>query len=552
MPERSEDPTRETREERPSGRDPEWVAAVAALQTAANLFGAIDVERLQDLDEEELAGLEKELRASAHFFEELFAARGEGKPTVPPTSSLSTFSPVRLKKVPRTLAAGLSSDLSGVTRDVEQLSSFHALGLYFKAVDSVRFLSWARRKLTGLPDQAGPRPASGAMPVFVPPARPAPAAAKPAPPGPPALQRPPVAEPRPAQPRTSSSASMLAAAALPPEARLTPPPAAVPAQETAREPARAGIDLSVYEIRPDEAGGRVTAGPVTVWYASYKATPSALRPANQAATLAQPVKGGVAFALAEGLSSSLGARTAAAIAVRSFCQLAMAAVAAGGDGARAVRDGIGGTHQRLDLLSHALVASGAGSAALTLIRGSLPADNALKILAHTLAPDGRLKHVGPALTVTFTGGVLAPNPVTGAPELWLGRVGGGRAEWRRMGAGQPLIGPGPTPPHPAVLGPGPTGEAGLAALEVKGPYEVRLGDIVVLAGEELMRGGERTAWERLQEAEPRFETRGGGDDRARRLLERVARRTHASLGAGKVADEDLALVLLSFDATPAA
>jgi len=346
---------------------------------------------------------------------------------------------------------------------------------------------------------------------------------------------------------------MLAAAALPPEARVpTPPPAAVSAPQEPPEPARAGIDLSVYEIRPDEAGGRATAGPVTVWYASYKAMPSALRPQNQAATLAQPVKGGVAFALAEGLSSSLGARTAAAIAVRSFCQLAMAAVAAGGDGARAVRDGIGGTQQRLDLLSHALIASGAGSAALTLIRGSLPADNALKILAHTLAPDGRLKHVGPALTVTFTGGVLAPNPVTGAPELWLGRVGGGRAEWRRMGAGQPLIGPGPTPPQPAVLGPGPTGEAGLASLEVRGPYEVRLGDIVVLAGEELMRGGERTAWERLQEAEPRFETRGGGDDRARRLLERVVRRNHASLGAGKVADEDLALVLMSFDATPAA
>ena len=180
----------------------------------------------------------------------------------------------------------------------------------------------------------------------------------------------------PAPARRSPPPSRLTPSARRLRGRAPPGPRAEP-RPAAPVPDGPGPDLSAYDIRLDEAGERVEAEGGWVWFATAPG-PVAGRE-GLAASFAVPFPGGVALAVADGAESSLGARLAAVVAVRTFCRAAGASPASA-VAAAATAQG------HLERLLSALLAAGDASPALARVRGDVPPGNARRILSHARKP----------------------------------------------------------------------------------------------------------------------------------------------------------------------
>ncbi len=282
--------------------------------------------------------------------------------------------------------------------------------------------------------------------------------------------------------------------------QVSPPPA----------PAGPGPDLSAYDLRIDEAGERIEAPGVSAWFASAPG-PRAAGP-GLGASFAVTFPGGIALAVADGAEASLGARLSAVVAVRAFCR---AAAVSPSSPEAAVRTAQG----HLDLLLSALLAAGDETDAFTRVRGTLPAGNARRILAHTRQPEEALRRVPPALGTGLVGAVATA--AEGGLRVSVVRLGPGSAEARISRRVTPLLGGAPAGPTP-FLAPGARGAEDVSLVEAAGPVSLAPGDALLLGTPALAKGA-AGAWVALSTLWAPFPDGLSSGDTARDLLRRAER-----------------------------
>lgn len=398
------------------------------LGEVSGWVGGLDLAKADLVPPETLAGLRDGLVRALEFLHELFAFRGEPPPAPEPGVAFGSLGPSLKRTLPQRLAAQLEDELNliGGTR-LEDLSQFAALGLFARITDLLRFVSWLEEERSARARAAAPPSVATARNR-----RHRPAATPPSAPG---------------------------------AAPIAPP-----------SPTGAGPDLSSYDIRIDETGERLDACRAAVWFAAAPGPRAAGE--GLAAAFAVPFPGGAALAVAEGVESSLGARLAAVVAVRTFCR-ALAASPGGADGGLRTAQG------HLDMLLSALLSAADASPAFAKVRGAVPPANARRILAHTRAPEEALRRVPPALSAGLVGAIVLEGE--GGLSARLLRLGPLLAEVRSGGRTVPLFGGGGVAPPP-VLSPGPLGVAALARMETSDAVRLAPGDALLLATAAVAKG----------------------------------------------------------------
>ncbi len=290
--------------------------------------------------------------------------------------------------------------------------------------------------------------------------------------------------------------------------RTAPPRAPVP--HAPPVPTGPGPDLSAYGIRIDEAGERIEAGGATVWFAAAPgpfATGEGL-----AASFGVTFPGGVAFAVAEGDEASLGARLASVVAVRAFCRAASANPAVPGSAVRTAQN-------HLDLLLSALLSAGNATEAFSRVRGSIPPENARRILSHTRHPEAALRRVTPALSTSLLGAVAVLSG--GAFRVSVVRLGPGLADARISGRLTPILG-GSSGESAPLLGPGVRGAEDVERTDSTQSFSLSPGDALLLGTPALARGA-TGAWNGLSTLWPPFPEGLSSGETARDLLRRAER-----------------------------
>lgn len=434
------------------------------LENVASYIGGLDLAKAREVPAEALSDLHGGLLWSLGFLRELSALRGEPPPSPEPGVAFGTLGPSLKRTLPQRLAAQLADELNALPgRRLEDVSQFTAFGLVARVTDLLRFVAYFQaERIAAIRRTAPPTLLSTRRP------RPLPAEDAPAAPAPPAT--------------------------------AAPPPA----------PAGPGPDLSAYGIRIDEAGERVDAGRATVWFASA-AGPGAVGE-GRAASFAAGFPGGIAFAVAEGAESSLGARLASVVAVRAFCR---AAALNPSTPEAAVRT----AQHHLDMLLSALLSAGDATEAFTMVRGGIPPANARRILMHTKVPEEALRRVSPALTTSLVGAVAV---LSGSEfRVSVVRLGPGVVEARVSGRVAPLLGghKGGTAP---LLGPGARGAEDVCRTDSVVPVSLSPGGALLLGTPALAKGA-TSAWAGLSTLWPPFPEGFTSGETARELLCRAER-----------------------------
>ena len=484
------------------------------LEDVAGWIGALELSRAGQVPDETIRGLREALLRADSFLLELFALRRESPPSPDPGIPFASLGPSLRKTLPQRLAAQLADELNTVTgRRLEDVSQFTALGLYARISDLVRFVDFLEgqraeaAKLFAPPTVVSER--TGGARRRAPKSAPSAASEKPAPPPPEAVPAPPAPKAVAASPAPARRETAGAAAAPPaPPARTRPSTASV--RRSAPVPTGPGPDLSAYDIRIDEAGERVDTSAGRIWFA---ATPGpGVAGEGRAAAFAVSLPGGVAFAVAEGGESSLGARLAAVVAVRAFCRAAALSPSAP---ASAVQTAQG----HLDMLLSALLGAGDASAALAKVRGEATPANARRILAHTRRPEEALRRVPPALAAGLVGGVATET--SGGTRVSLVRLGAASAELRTAGRVVSLLGA-PRGAGVPFLAPGARGLEELGRLETAPPVTLAPGDALLLATPAVAKSSPG-AWSALASLGAAFPDGLSAGESARELLRKAER-----------------------------
>lgn len=476
------------------------------LGDVSGWIGGLDLAKARELPAEDLSNLRDGLLRSLGYLHELFALRGEPPPSPEPGIAYGALGPSLKRTLPQRLAAQLADELNGIPgHRLEDVTQFAALGLFARITDLLRFVGFLEEERVAAVRRAAPATVISTRRAKTADAKTGSHARRPA--VAPAAAKPETKREAPAEPSAPKPAPKTAAAppAAPPPSR---PPA--PAPPPVAAPGGTGPDLSSYDIRIDEAGERVDADGAAVWFASGAGP----RPAGEglAASFAVSFPGGVAFAMADGAESSLGARLAAAVAVRAFCRAAAVSPTVPETAVRT-------TQSHLDMLLSALLAAGDTSPALAKVRGNVSAANARRILAHTRQPEEALRRVAPALSTSLVGAVALASK--GGLRVTIVRVGPGSAEHRASGRVSALFGA-PQPGHATFLGPGARGAAELGRIEAAPPLTLAPGDAVLLGTSALAKGS-TGAWAALAELWPPFPEGFSTGETARDLLRRAER-----------------------------
>ncbi len=171
---------------------------------------------------------------------------------------------------------------------------------------------------------------------------------------------------------------------------------------------------------------------ITLWHASYIGPRSAEKMENQDATfaltapeLSSPPY--LVFALADGVTTSLGSRLAATSIVRRFCkqllqQMNKAERLTGSDLIHAAEE----TQVKLEELARALLQDVDSHGFEAMLGSELTRKVATRVLQNTLEP--RVAAMPAALNATLIGGVAQPNGSPGNFEVDLLRIGDGSVE----------------------------------------------------------------------------------------------------------------------------
>jgi hypothetical protein len=457
------------------------------LENVAGYIGSLDLAKVRDIPAGALADLNDSLLRALDLLHELFAFRGATPPAPEPGIAYGALGPSLKRTLPQRLAAQLDDELNALPgRRPEDVSEFAALGLFARVVDLLRFVAFLRELQVAAARSTAPATLMSTR-------RPRPSAPKSSP------RPPPPASPPPASPPPRAPEPVPVRAAAPGPAAAAAPP---------RSPTGPGPDLSAYSIRIDEAGERVESGNATVWIAS-DAGPRAAGE-GLAASFAVGFPGGVAFAVAEGVESSLGARLSSVVAVRAFCRSAAANPSSPETAVRTAQ-------HHLDMLLSALLSAGDATDAFTRVRGSIPPANARRILEHTREPEEALRRVTPALSTSFVGAVAVP--AGSGCRVSIVRLGPGRAEARVSGRVTSVL-EGPRERAVHLLGPGARGIEDVCRTDSAAPVSLSPGDALLLGTPALARGA-TSGWDGLKALWPSFPEGLSTGEAARDLLRRA-------------------------------
>jgi serine/threonine protein phosphatase PrpC len=256
--------------------------------------------------------------------------------------------------------------------------------------------------------------------------------------------------------------------------------------------------LSAYDRRDDEAGARVETAGLAAWYASHIGPHGAAKPQNQDAAHVIADGRNLIFALADGVSTSTGARLAAAAVVVSFCDAVKTALSAGHPPdvaclASAVRT----TQLAMDALLGEVLKRWE-TESFSELHDRVPRDSALIFLQNTARP--ARARLDPALATTLIGGVVTVADSSSDAVGHVIRIGDGIVEHiGRNGEVATLFDMVRTESAISeILAPGPRGRA---AIDQLASVAVCLepNEFLLLSSDGLTRGHELTVWRELQE-----------------------------------------------------
>jgi hypothetical protein len=184
-----------------------------------------------------------------------------------------------------------------------------------------------------------------------------------------------------------------------------------PAEQAASRQIRVDVGTPTeIEFRcATEQGGSIVLKTMSLWHASHIGPASGNKSENQDATYAVQLPGhasrdGIVFALADGVTTSMGSRVAANSIVRRFCECAIRRISPHGFiGHEELVEAARETQQSLDWLADALL-HGPNSYVFDMVRGSMQEKAAERILENTVNP--RSARLPAALSSTLIGGVV--------------------------------------------------------------------------------------------------------------------------------------------------
>jgi|GEM_PF-1932241 len=464
------------------------------LENVAGYVGGLDLAKVGEIPAESFLSLRDGLHRALGFLQELSTLRGEPPPSPEPGIAFGALGPSLRRTLPQRLAAQLADELNALPGSrLEDVSQYAVFGLAGRVADLLRFVAYAMEQQAEAARLAAPPTLMSTRRPRPQPAKSSPAASD--------------WSPAPAAPGTAKAPQPARRKQPGP---VAPVPAPVAVEPLPPAPAGPGPDLSAYGIRIDEAGERIQAGSATVWFAAAPGPHAAGE--CRAASFAVPFPGGVAFAVAEGAESSLGARLAAVVAVRAFCRAAAANPAAP---EAAVRMAQG----HLDMLLSAVLSAGDATDAFTRVRGNTPASTARRILRHTREPEEALRRVMPALSTSLLGAVVAFSGST--VRVSAVRLGAGLVDARISGRVTPILGVN-SGGAVSLLGPGARGAEDVGGTESARPVALSPGDALLLGTPALARGA-TGAWDGLSTLWPPFPEGLSSGETARDLLRRAER-----------------------------
>lgn len=179
--------------------------------------------------------------------------------------------------------------------------------------------------------------------------------------------------------------------------------------------------------RPDERGGYVERRGIQLWMASHKGPAFADKAENQDAVCALPCGNGIAFAVADGVSTSLGSRFAAAITAHRFCrELQVLSQAEEPMPAAALIEACRRTQSGLDDMLDKMLSETGGAVQQLFETSSLHPRAVEAVLNNTKTAEK--PSLQPALATTLVGGLIQPSKQTGKWRCVMVRVGDGAVE----------------------------------------------------------------------------------------------------------------------------
>jgi Protein phosphatase 2C len=315
--------------------------------------------------------------------------------------------------------------------------------------------------------------------------------------------------------------------------RISSPPPPAPREETPEIPADSELPGEMEFKRDHAQGGALRLNQVFLWHASYIGPALANKSENQDATFATAAgldasPPAFMFALADGVSTSMGSRVAANAIVRRFCEFALPQIGSG-DPAGVLVQAARQTQLSLDELAAALLETPNGYVFDAVRGSSLQSKAAIRILNNTLQP--RASSIPAALHATLIAGIGQPSPEPGTYDIAVLRIGDGVVEHISSdGVVSAVLRTDPDVVEIAqALGPGPRSRELLETEDENlETCSIRLepGEALIISSDGLVRGHQQSVTGKLSEIlGPAFwkTTRTAGNETALDILRQACR-----------------------------
>lgn len=301
--------------------------------------------------------------------------------------------------------------------------------------------------------------------------------------------------------------------------------------------------------RPDERGGYVASGDLSLWMASHVGPRYADKLENQDAVCASKWRDGLVFALADGVSTSLGSRFAAAFAAFWFCREMQTSAPGSRPGSEVLIAAAQRTQQAMDALLNRLLADPGGAHMDEVMRSScFPNQTAEAVLENTITAEKSF--LQPALASTLIAGFLQTGTRQGEFAGAVICIGDGAVERiAKDGTVDRIFStdPGVTAID-ATIGPGPLSRQTLQ--DITGvPVVLNPGDRFLVSSDGLARGHQGSIWAKIEEldGDVRSRFRSGNTDAAAGLLSDLAAAAENANDTDPLFDDNLSLILLAAD-----
>lgn len=301
------------------------------------------------------------------------------------------------------------------------------------------------------------------------------------------------------------------------------------------------LDLRPYQQRFDEQGVMVTTVGLSLWHASHRGPAHAGKLKNQDATFAQVIGNSIVFALADGVSTSMGSRIAASIVARSFCEhLATCLYSLSPE--ESLRAAVANAQERLDWLL-TTVETYPARTELNDLYDELQPSAVKRILENTRTRKNRSLPL--AFATTLLGGFVSKVDNNGY-QVHLVRIGDGLVEHcnDRGSITAILAMDNQETAISATICPGLFGQESLrkAILET---CRLANGDWLLVSSDGLARGHRQSVWAQLHKIGAFPDTTPYPERMALQILDHACRVADVGLGEPRLFGDNLSLALLT-------